>query len=109
MLPVGILCPGIESPIGECYLSFVFNEDRAGIARPDAIGWPDVELHPLDINMAEAQDFLRRLFFTRRSHNEIYIFHTHQMPDDISKDPRDRLELARHLVRVEDVNLIVAS
>ena len=59
-----------------------------GIAHPDAVGWPDVKLHPLQIGMAW-QYLSRCICFSRAEAgyaDEIYVFHTAQTADDIGKD-----------------------
>src|ERR1051326_8354668 len=87
MLPVGILGPCVESPVCECDTFLVPDKDWPGVARPDAVGGPDVKLHALCIDMAALQDFTRGLFLARRSDDQVYIFMARNVADDVGKDP----------------------
>src|SRR5579864_3724206 len=95
MLPVGILGPGIEAPVGKRNALLIPDKDWAGVACPDSVGRPDVKLYTLGIDMTALQDFARCLFLARRGDDQVYIFRATEMPDDIGKDPGNGVEFSR--------------
>ena len=49
-MPVGILGPGVEMPVGDGHLPFgVAYEDGAGVTGPYAVGWPLVKADVIEI------------------------------------------------------------
>src|ERR1700704_2861935 len=95
MLPVRIFGPGIKSPIGERDALIAGDKDWSGIAGPYAVGGPDVKLYLLHFDVAVLQDLACGLLFTRGSHDQVYIFGTGKVPDDVSKNPRNGVEFSR--------------
>ncbi len=58
-MPVGILCPGVEMPVGDGDASFaVAHEDGAGVAGPYAVGGPLVKADVIEIGAGAAEDTL---------------------------------------------------
>src|ERR1041385_3179857 len=95
MLPVGILGPCVEAPVCECDAFLVPDKDWPGVARPDAVGGPNVKLHAPGLDVAALQDFTRGLFLARRSDDQVYIFMARNGADDVGKDPRNGVEFSR--------------
>jgi hypothetical protein len=100
VFPVRIFGPGIEAPVGESDGILVPDKDRAGIAGPDPVRAPEMELHAFAVNVAVAQHLLSRMFFRRGSDDEVHIFRAGKMADDIGKDPGDGLKLSRPIIAV---------
>ncbi len=95
MLPVGILGPRVEAPVGKSNSLLVPDEDWAGVARPDTIGGLEVKLHALGFDVAPLQDLARCLLLARGCHDQVYVFMAGNVADDIGKDPWDGVKFSR--------------
>src|SRR6476469_8752147 len=82
MLPVWILGPGIEAPVGKRDALMALDEDRPGVACPDTVGGPDVELHTLCRDLAAFQHLARGLLLACGRHNQVYVFMAGNVADD---------------------------
>src|SRR6478672_1183530 len=65
MLPVGIFGPRVKAPVGKRNALLIPDKDGTGVARPYAVGRPEVKLYPLRIDMTALQDLTRSLFLAR--------------------------------------------
>ncbi len=55
--PVVVLGPGVELPVGDGEVACgVFDEDGAGVAEPDAVGGPVVEVETGEVGSGAAED-----------------------------------------------------
>ena len=92
---VGVLGPGVELPIGDGDLVlWVLDEDGTGVAEPDAVGAPDVEVQASEIGALTAKHAVGALFAGDIVDEDVHIFHAGEMADDLAVDPGDGLELA---------------
>src|SRR5262249_1709820 len=70
------------------------NEDGAGVARPDAIGGPNMETDVLETNVREPQDFAGKRFFVRALDDNVHLLHAAEMPNDVGINPGYGRELS---------------
>ena len=102
-MPVVVLGPGVELPVGDgevCRLASSVDEDGAGVAQPDAVGGPVVEVEAGEVGAAAAKDAVARRS-AARSLTRMWTSSTRgEMADDLGVDPGDGLELAGPVVGV---------
>ena len=56
-VPVVVLGPGVELPVGDGEVACgIFDEDGAGVAEPDAVGGPVVEVEAGEVGSAALED-----------------------------------------------------
>ena len=92
---VGVLGPGVELPVGDGDLaSRTRDEDRAGVAEPDAVSTPGVEVQASEVSALAAEHAVGSLFGGDVVYQDVNVFHARKMADDLAVDPGDGLEFA---------------
>src|SRR3954463_11047464 len=97
---VGIFCPAIEVPVCRGKLPSTAHEDRARVARPDAIGGPMVKADRTRESATLLQNFAGALFRRGVVDNDVDFFSTGKMADDLRVDMGNAGELARPVILV---------
>jgi len=105
-MPVGVLGPGVELPVedGEVFpitgAGGFFHEDRAGVAEPDAVGGPLVEVEAREIRAAALEDARGAALGGEIVDEDVDGFDGGEMANDLCVDPGDGLELAGPVVGI---------
>ena len=93
--PVVVLGPGVELPVGDGELAFgVFDEDGAGVAEPDAVGGPVVEVEAGHIGSGALEQAGGAALGGEVVDEDVDVFAAGEVADDLGVDPGDGLELA---------------
>lgn len=94
-VPVGIFGPGVELPVGDGEVAFrVFDEDRAGVAEPDAVGEPLVEVEAGEIGAGTEEHAAGTVLGGVVVDEDVDVLATGEVADDLGVDPRDGLEFS---------------
>ena len=99
-LPVVVLGPGVELPVRDGDGVFVFHEDRAGVACPDAVGGPLVEVDARDVCACALQDSVGAFCGGCIVDEDVHVLDAGEVADDVGVDPGDGREFARPVVGV---------
>ena len=92
--PVVVLGPGVELPIGDGEVAHgVLDEDGAGVAEPDAVGLPLVEVEAGEIGSGSAEVADGAVFGVGIVDEDVDGFDLGEVADDLGIDPGDGLEL----------------
>ena len=92
---VGVLGPAVEAPVGEGDLARGgFDEDGAGVAEPDAVGTPGVEVKAGEVGALAAEHASGTLLGGEVVDQDVNVFDVREEADDLGVDPGDGLELA---------------
>ncbi len=92
--PVVVLGPGVEVPVGEGELALrIFDEDGAGVAEPDPVGLPGMEVQAGHVGSAAEEDASGALLGGLVVDEDVDVFAAREMTDDLGVDPGDGLEL----------------
>src|SRR6185437_7008694 len=95
VVPVRVLRPGIELPVRDSFLTaLVFHEYRAGVAQPDAVRAPAVEVHAGEVGSSALKDCGGAAFSSSVVDEDVYVFHAREVAHDLCVDPGDWLELS---------------
>src|SRR5215471_17175978 len=103
MLPVGIFCPSVETPVRHrdfLVARIATHKNGTGIARPAAIGGPEMEFDPLQADVAAIEDGAYTVALDRVQDDDVHVLHTAEVADDIGIDPGNALELSRPVVLI---------
>ena len=102
VLPIVILCPGVEFPVGDRDVAGggVANEDGARVACPDPIGRPVVKMQAGEVCARPLQDSLCALFGGSVVDEDMDVLDRRKMPHNICVNPRDGLEFSRPVLRI---------
>jgi len=93
--PVVVLGPGVEVPVGEGDLAVrILDEDGAGVAEPDPVGLPGVEVEAGHVGSGAQEDALGALFGGLVVDEDVDILTAGEVADDLGVDPGDGLELS---------------
>ena len=95
--PVVVLGPGVELPVGVgAFAGDVgfLDEDGAGVAKPDAVGGPLMEVDPREIGASALEDAGGAAFGSQIVDQNVHVFDTREEADDLRIDPGDRLEFS---------------
>jgi hypothetical protein len=100
-LPVVILGPRVELPVcgGEIAVG-VFDEDGAGVAEPDAVSGPLVEVEAGEVGSGATEEIGGAAFGFVVVDEDVDVFDAREMTNDLAVDPRDGLEFAGPVVGV---------
>src|SRR5580698_7315481 len=94
-MPIVILGPGIELPIGDGEVAFwVFDEDWTGVSKPDAVCGPLVKVQASHIGSGATEQASDASLGIRVVYEDVHIFHLREMADNLAIDPRNGLKLA---------------
>jgi hypothetical protein len=99
-MPVVVLGPGVELPVGDGEGVLValgveaLDEDGAGVAEPDTVGGPVVEVDAGEVGAAAAEDGGGAAFGGEIVDEDVDVFDAGEMADDFGVDPGDGLEFA---------------
>jgi hypothetical protein len=100
-MPVRVLGPGVELPVGDGeVVLLIFNKDRAGVAKPDTVGGPVVEVEAGEVGSAAAEDASGAALCGRVVDQDVDVFDAGEIADDLCIDPWDGLKLAGPVVRI---------
>src|SRR5947209_6930246 len=94
ILAIGILCPAVEAPIRERKLFSIADEDRAGVASPDAVGRPTMKSNGRRECAAFAQDRARPPFRGSIVHDDVDLLHAREVTNNLRVNMRNAGELA---------------
>jgi hypothetical protein len=90
---VGILGPGIELPVGDGGFALrILDEDGAGVAEPDAVRAPVVEVQAGEVGMLAEEHVGCTLFGGEIVDEDVDVFDLREVADDFRVDPGDGLE-----------------
>jgi hypothetical protein len=106
--PVRVFGPGVELPVGDGEVSFCvldgaldsFNKNGAGVAEPDAVGGPVMEVGAGEVGAAAAEDAGGAALGGEVVDEDVDVFDAGEMADDLSVDPGDGLEFSGPVVGV---------
>jgi hypothetical protein len=91
--PVVILGPGIELPVGDGEFALgIFDEDGAGIAEPDPVGGPMVEVETGEVSSGALEQAGGTALGDQVVDENVNILDARQMANDFCVDPGDGLE-----------------
>src|ERR1700679_327609 len=83
-LPIVVLGPGVEVPVGEGYLPFrVSDEDWAGVAGPDAVCGPAMEISLIEICAGAVEDAFHSRFGSSVLHEQMHALIAGEDADDL--------------------------
>src|SRR5215472_2122985 len=100
-MPVRVLGPGVEAPVGDGYSPFyVSDEDRARVPRPDAVGRPLMEAHIVKVSVGALEDARTAALVLLVLHEQMDTLTLGEEPDDFGVEPGNGLELAGPVLRV---------
>lgn len=92
---VRVLGPGVELPVGDGDLARgVFDEDGAGVAEPDAVGGPMVEVEAGEVGSGAEEDAAGALFGGLVVDEDVDVLDAGEVADDLGVDPGDGLEFS---------------
>ena len=99
---VGVLGPGVGLPVGDGEVGAgifggavgYFYEDGAGVAQPDSVGGPVMEVEAGEIGAAAAEDGGGAALGGEIVDQDADVFDAGEMADDLGVDPGDGPELA---------------
>src|SRR5215467_5783495 len=101
LLPVVVLRPAVEPPIGDGYLvACIADKDRSVVACPYPIGWANEELDCVEIGADLFQNSPSRFLLFAVLHQYAHALDSRQFADDFSIDPRNGREAARPIVAI---------
>ena len=93
--PVVVLGPGVELPVGDGEVAcWIFDEDRAGVAEPDAVGLPLVEVEAGEIGSGAAEMADGAVFGVGIVDEDVDGFDLGEVANDFGVDPGDGLEFS---------------
>ena len=93
--PVVVLGPGVELPVGDGEVAGgVFDEDGAGVAEPDAVGLPVVEVEAGEVGSGAAEVAGGAVFGVGVVDEDVDVFDLGEVADDLGVDPGDGLEFS---------------
>jgi hypothetical protein len=93
--PVVVLGPGVELPIGDGEVAGgIFDEDGAGVAEPDAVGGPVVEVEACEVGSGAAEVAGGAVFGGEVVDEDVDVFDLGEVADDFGVDPGDGLEFS---------------
>ena len=95
--PVVILGPGVELPVGDGEVSSScggLDEDGAGVAEPDAVGGPVMEVGAGEVGATAAEDAGGAALGGEVVDEDVDVFDAGEMADDLGVDPGDGLEFS---------------
>jgi len=99
--PVVVLGPGVELPVGDGEVACgILYEDGAGVAEPDAIGLPLVEVEAGEIGSGAAEVADGAVFSVGIVDEDVDGFDLGEVADDLGVDPGDGLEFSRPVLGV---------
>ena len=94
-VPVVVLGPGVELPVGDGEVALgVFDEDGAGVAEPDAVSGPVVEVQAGEVGSGAAEHGGGAVFGGEVVDEDMDVFDLGEVADDFGVDPGDGLEFA---------------
>ena len=94
-LPVVVLGPGVELPVGDGEIAAgIFDEDGAGVAEPDTVGGPVVEVEAGEVGSGAAEEAGGTVLGVGVVDEDVDVFDSGEVADDLGVDPGDGLELA---------------
>ena len=94
-VPVVVLGPGVELPVGDGDLAlWILDEDGAGVAEPDAVGEPLVEVKAGEVGAGAEEDAARALLGGLVIDEDVDVFAAGEVSDDLGVDPGDGLEFS---------------
>ena len=92
---VVVLGPGVELPVGDGEVACgIFDEDGAGVAEPDAVGLPLVEVEAGEIGSGAAEVADGAVFGVGIVDEDVDGFDLGEVADDFGVDPGDGLEFS---------------
>jgi len=72
----------------------LLDEDGAGVAEPDAVGGPVMEVEAGEVGSGAAEEVGGAALGGEIVDEDVHILHSRQVADDLAVDPGDRLEFA---------------
>src|ERR1700733_1013003 len=86
--PVVVLGPGVELPVGDGEVAlWVFYEDGAGVAEPDAVCWPLVEVETGHVGSGAAEVAGGTVFGGEVIDEDVDVFDLGEVAGDLGVDP----------------------
>ena len=94
-VPVVVLGPGVELPVGYGEVAFgVLDKDGAGVAEPDSVGDPVVEVEAGEVGSSATEHGGGSVFSGEVVDENVNVFDAGEVADNFGVDPWDGLELA---------------
>ncbi len=101
VVPVVVFGPGVEAPVGEGDLALlVSDEDGAGVAGPDTVGGPEVELDAVEIGAGAGEATGGAGALGGTGNDEVDDFARGEEADDFRVEPGDGLEFTGPVLAV---------
>lgn len=92
---VFILGPCVELPVGDGKIALgVFDEDGSGVAEPDAVGGPVVEVEAGEVGSGTEEDTANTFFCGFIVDEDVDVFDLREVTGDFGIDPGDGLEFS---------------
>ena len=92
---VWILGPGVELPVGDGSVACrVFEEDGAGVAEPDAVGGPAMEVDAGEVGSGSVEDAVGAPLGRDVVDEDVDLFGAGEVAGDLGVDPGNGLEFA---------------
>ena len=93
--PVVVLGPGVELPVGDGeFACGIFDEDGAGVAEPDAVGGPVVEVEAGEVGSGALEEAGGAALGGEVVDEDVDVFDAGEVADDLGVDPGDGLEFS---------------
>src|ERR1700728_567627 len=100
-MPIGILGPGVEMPVGEGYSRFrVSDEDGTRVSCPHAIRGQVMKTDAREIGPGAFENACRKLLCFGAFHENMDLLSCGEKPDDFGIDPWNGLKLSRPILMV---------
>ena len=98
---VVVLGPGVELPVGDgVFACGVLDEDGAGVAEPDAVGGPVVEVEAGQVSSSATEEVGGSLFGVVVVDEDVDVFAAGEVADDFGVDPGDGLKFSGPVLSV---------
>ncbi len=100
-MPVAVLGPAVEAPVGKGKVALrAQGEDGAGVAEPDAVGGPLMEVDAGEVGSAALENGGGATLGGLVVDENVNVFDAGEVSDDLGVDPGDGLELTGPVVGV---------
>ena len=99
--PVVVLGPRVELPVGGCAVALrIFHEYRAGVAEPDSVGRPVMEVYAGEVGAAALEDASCPALGCKVVDEDMDVFDAREVANDLGVDPGNGLEFSGPVFRV---------